>query len=61
MGPDGLMDADESEYKGIRVVNYISAPGTVYIGDHYLQTSSISHSEDVFVDIFPNEKIQSHQ
>jgi len=55
------MDADESEYKGIRVVNYISAPGTVYIGDHYLQTSSISHSEDVFVDIFPNEKIQSHQ
>jgi hypothetical protein len=22
--PDGLMDADESEYKGIRIINYVS-------------------------------------
>jgi len=27
MEPDGLMDAGESEYKGIRVINYILAPG----------------------------------
>jgi hypothetical protein len=27
MEPDGLMDADESEYEGIRVINYILAPG----------------------------------
>ena len=27
MEPDGLMGADESEYKGIRVINYILAPG----------------------------------
>jgi len=26
MEPDGLMDADVSEYKGIRVINYILAP-----------------------------------
>ena len=27
MEPDRLMGADESEYKGIRVINYILAPG----------------------------------
>jgi len=27
MEPDGLMDADISEYKGIQVINYILAPG----------------------------------
>ena len=27
MQPDGLMDVDVSEYKGIRVINYILAPG----------------------------------
>jgi len=34
---------------------------TVYIVDRYLQTSSITHSENVFVETFPNEKIQSHR
>jgi hypothetical protein len=27
MEPDGLMDADVSEYKGIRVINYVLAHG----------------------------------
>jgi hypothetical protein len=27
MEPNGLMDADVSEYEGIRVINYILAPG----------------------------------
>jgi len=27
MEPDSLMDADESEHKGIRVINYVLAPG----------------------------------
>jgi hypothetical protein len=27
MEPDGLMDKDVSEYKGMKVINYILAPG----------------------------------
>jgi len=29
--PDGLMDADESEYKEIRGINYVSAIGLLLI------------------------------